>query len=79
MFRALDGVSKPAGAVESRANILKASIMTKDELVEFLKERLSIDVSFYESRETYNSYTNVKVQLLLDGNVISEAEDYISK
>lgn len=50
--------------------------MTKEELIEFLRENLRIDID-YRSGGDYEP-TKIKVGLFLDGREISTAADYIN-
>lgn len=53
--------------------------MTKDELIDFISSNLTVDVSVNTTYGYYNDQsTSVKVTLLLDDKIISEAVDYIS-
>ncbi len=52
--------------------------MTKEEVLELLKEKLTISVEVSERGdwESEKTYTKVKVRLYLDGELISESSDY---
>lgn len=53
--------------------------MTKEEVIEFIKDNLSIEISTKTKSGFYNErYQYVSVKLLLDDDVISESEDMIS-
>ena len=48
--------------------------MTKEELILFIKENLSVSVSVNGSYEYDNKYLSVRVSLMLDGEEISSDE-----